>query len=162
MGNKITIRLATSDDAAAVHSMIIELARSMHADAKVSSSIQDFVNAMSGNNPAVHAMIAEKNSKTVGLSVFFLTFSTWRGSRGVYLQDIYVAEEFRTTGLGKRLIAAVINWAADRGADHLRLSVDRDNTGAQTFYESIGLSFREDEMIFAVVGESFHKLRVGS
>ena len=141
-----------------MHAMIVELARSMHAESKVSSTIQDIVSAMSGTDPAMHALLAEQKNKPVGLAVFFLTFSTWRGSRGVYLQDIYVAEEARGTGLGKRLLAAVIGWATDRGADHLRLSVDRDNADARAFYENIGLSYRDDEMIFDVAGESFRKL----
>jgi len=154
----ITIRPATSEDAAAVHSMIIELARSTHAQAKVSSTRQDIGSAMSGSDPAMHALLAENDSKSVGLAVFFLTFSTWRGARGVYLQDLYVTENMRGTGLGKRLIAAVVAWATERGADHLRLSVDRDNASARAFYENIGLSFRDDEMIFDIVGKAFRRL----
>jgi hypothetical protein len=40
----------------------------------------------------------------------------------------------------------------------LRLSANRDNTAAHTFYEHVGLSFRNDEMIYAIVGDAFDNL----
>lgn len=130
----------------------------MQSTHKISANIQDIEAALSGSAPDISAIIAEKAGEAVGMSVFFLTFSTWRGARGVYIQDIFVAGGARGTGLGARLLKEVITWAVEQGADHLRLSVDRDNTAAKSFYESLGLSFRDDEMIYTVVGDSFADL----
>ena len=141
--------------------MIMELADSIHAIEQVSSTIEDIERAMSGADPAIHALLAETDKRPVGVAVFFLSYSTWRGTQGVYVQDIYVAASARGTGLGKRLLAAVVSWAGDRGADHLRLSVDRDNTEARSFYDNIGLSYCEEEMIYKVVGKSFEDLASG-
>lgn len=129
---------------------------------KISSTLADIEKALSGDTPDIQAIVARNNNETVGLGVFFLTFSTWRGARGVYLQDIFVAEGARGTGLGARLLREVISWGVDQGADHLRLSVDRHNKKARTFYESLGLSLRNDEMIYTIVGDACIELGADS
>jgi GNAT superfamily N-acetyltransferase len=158
--DSIKIRPASIEDAAAIHSMLIELAEMMNTRARLVSTTQDIVEAMSGNDPAIHILIAEQLQKPVGIALFFLTFSTWRGTRGVYIQDIYLAPIVRGTGLGKRMMGAVVNWASARGADHLRLSVDQGNATAQSFYQALGLSFSEDEMIYEIFGVPFEELGV--
>lgn len=151
----ITTRFASSADAHIVHGMLVDLGVSMDDVDKISCTVQDVETALSGSAPDIHAIIAEKNSEAVGMTVIFLTFSTWRGTRGVYVQDIYVADGVRGIGLGARLLKEVIAWAVNQGADHLRLSVDRNNTSARSFYEKLGLSLRGDEMIYTIVGDSF-------
>lgn len=135
--------------------MILALADTVGGRAGVSSTVQDFERALSGNAPAIHAVVAEQHGAAVGLAIFFPTFSTWRGSGGVYLQDIYVANGLRGSGVGRVLLQTVMDWANRRGATHLRLSVDRDNKLAQTFYESLGLGWREDEKIYEIAGDAF-------
>ncbi len=152
------MRLASVDDAVLVHAMIIEMAHAMDAKAKVRSTVEDFVAAMSADNAAIHVLLAEDGEEPIGVTIFFLTFSTWRGTLGVYVQDIYVAPAGRGTGIGKKMLSRVAAWAADRGADHLRLSVDRENSGAQAFYESIGMSFCDEEMIYRITGKRFKNL----
>lgn len=154
----ITIRAASPSDASTVHAMLLRLALAMGAPKKNSSSVKDIAAALSGDRPAIHALIGELQKKPVGVAVFFLTFSTWRGKPGVYVQDIYVAANARGAGLGRKLLQAVAAWGLQQGADHLRLSVDPSNAAARAFYASLGLKLREDEVIYAATGESFTSL----
>lgn len=154
----VTVRKASADDAKEVHSLILELAEHMSAREKVGSSVEDIRAALLGSEPAVHALMAEQDGHPVGVAIFFLSFSTWRGSNGVYLQDVYVRPNMRTTGTGRKLISRVVAWAADHGADHLRLSVDTDNIEARSFYEHLNLLHRDDEMIYQISGNSFSQL----
>ena len=154
----IVIRPALLADAAIVHAMLLQLARAMGAQKKIKNSVQDIAAALTGDPPAIHAFIADRNGEPVGLAIVFLNFSTWRGSPGVYVQDIYVAANARGTGLGKKLLQAVAAWGQARGANHLRLSVEPENTGARAFYLSAGLKLRDDELIYAATGKSFKKL----
>lgn len=156
--HEITTRFASSADARIVHDMLFKLAVSMYGEHEFNSSVKDIKAALSGRKPDTYAIIAEKNGESVGVSVFFLTFSTWRGTRGVYVQDIFVAAGARGNGLGSRLLKEVVSWGTSQGADHLRLSVNRDNPAAHSFYKHLGLSFRDDEMIYAIVGDSFVNL----
>lgn len=153
-----TIRNATVDDAAAVHALIAKLATSVPSHIALRSSAADFERAMAGKRPALRALIAEYDGNPVGVLAFFTTFSTWYGTPGVYVQDIFVAEQARGTGLGRRLLAAACQWGLQHGADHLRLSVDRANSSAQAFYESHELTHCVDEKIYMIEGDAFAQL----
>lgn len=146
------------DDASLIHEMLMRLAESMDAARKMYSTVDDIVTALSSDPPAIYALVAEDDSAPLGMAVFFLTYSTWRGSRGVYLQDIYVVEGARDSGVGRRLVQQVAAWAAANGADHLRLSVDRGNTAARSFYDKLGFSYRDDEVICTIVGDAFKSM----
>jgi GNAT superfamily N-acetyltransferase len=138
--------------------MLLQLALATGAQKKIRNTVRDIATALTGDPPAIHAFIAEKNGKPVGLAICFLNFSTWRGSPGVYVQDIFVAANARGAGLGKKLLQAVAAWGQQRGADHLRLSVDPKNVAACQFYTNVGLTLRDDEVIYAATGESFANL----
>jgi len=152
------MRIATPDDADAVHALLLELAESMDVRDKVASNNKDIRDALLGAEPAVHALLAEQGGMAIGVAIFFLTFSTWRGSNGVYLQDIYVRSGDREAGTGKRLLAKIAEWATAQGADHMRLSVDTENVAAQSFYRHIGMSSCDDEMLFQIFGRDFQVL----
>lgn len=138
--------------------MLLQLALAMGAQKKIKNSVQDIATALTGDTPAIHAFIAEKHARPVGLAIFFLNFSTWRGSPGVYVQDIYVAANARGTGLGRKLLQAAAAWGQKQGANHLRLSVDPENVAACQFYATVGLKLRDDEVIYSATGASFTKL----
>jgi ribosomal protein S18 acetylase RimI-like enzyme len=154
----IGIRLATADDAASIHGMIVDLAKATGPRQKVTSRPEHFLRHGSGERPAFEAYIAERAGKALGLCLFFYSFSSWRGELGVYVQDLYVAEEARGCGLGRRLIAETVRLAKARGATYLRLSVARENTAAQEFYRAIGMSESEDECIYQAAGLEFERL----
>lgn len=151
----ITLRTATSSDAETIHAMILDLAMLLGATGKVTSTVDDIRDALAGDEPAVHAIVAEQDDRPLGVAVFFLSFSTWRGSRGVYLQDLFVAPDAQAAGLGRRLVDAVVEWGQKRGASHLRLSVGRSNPAARAFYEAVGMTHRDEECVYALSGHSF-------
>ncbi len=62
-------------------------------------------------------------------------------STEVHLVSMWTAPDVRRTGLGRLLVGAVIDWAADTGASSVGLWVTRGNAPAQLLYESMG--FRE-------------------
>lgn len=154
----IGIRLATADDAASIHSMIVELAKATGQRQQVTSKPEHFRRHGAGARPAFEAYVAERAGRTLGLCLFFYSFSSWRGELGVYVQDLYVCDEARGCGLGRRLIAETVRHGKDRGATYLRLSVASENTAAQEFYRSIGMSGSEGERIYQAAGPEFERL----
>ncbi|HET6630605.1 MAG TPA: GNAT family N-acetyltransferase [Woeseiaceae bacterium] len=154
----IVIRAATADDAEDLHAMLLELARDTGLRERIRSKPDDFRKLGFRERPAFQALIAERDGKPVGLSLFFYNFSSWRGELGVYVQDLYVAAEARGTGLGRRLLVETIKRGRTQGATHLRLSVDRDNEGAQKFYRKLGLKLSGSELMFQATGAAFQRL----
>jgi GNAT superfamily N-acetyltransferase len=154
----IAIRLATAEDAAKIHGMIVALARATGVRQKVTSKPEHFLRHGTGEAPAFQALIAERAGTPLGLCLFFYSFSSWRGELGVYVQDLFVADDARGRGLGRRLIAETIRFARARGATYLRLSVSRENMAAQVFYRSIGMTESADECIYQLAGAEFERL----
>jgi ribosomal protein S18 acetylase RimI-like enzyme len=152
------IRLATEADVGKLHAMIIELAKATGLREKVTSKPEDFHRYGSRGQPAFQALIAEQGGEPVGMSLFFYSFSSWRGELGVYVQDLYVSGKVRGTGLGRRLIGETARLAKKRGATYLRLSVGKANTAAQAFYRSVGLALSDDECIYQALGPAFEQL----
>lgn len=158
----ITVRLATEDDAATIHALIVDLARATGLREKVTSEPEHFARHGAGERPAFQALIAEREGQALGLCLFFYSFSSWRGELGVYVQDLFVATAARGSGLGRRLIHDTARLAKQRGATYLRLSVAKENSAAQEFYRTIGLGESEDECIYQASGDAFERLAVAA
>jgi ribosomal protein S18 acetylase RimI-like enzyme len=157
-GVAITVRLATENDAATIHALIVDLARATGLREKVSSKPEHFSRHGAGERPAFQALLAEREGQPLGLSLFFYSFSSWRGELGVYVQDLFVSDAARGSGLGRRLIGETARLATRRGATYLRLSVAKENTAAQKFYRTIGMTEAEDECIYQLTGAAFEQL----
>ncbi len=158
MARQTSVRLAGITDAERIYDMLVGLSRAVGDADKIVSSPDDIRRHGFGDDPAFHALLAEQDGHTVGLSLFFYSYSTWLGRLGVYIQDLYVDSSARGTGVGQRLIEETARIAKVRGANHLRLSVYQDNTGAQAFYQRIGMRRRDDELIYQADGRVFDAL----
>jgi GNAT superfamily N-acetyltransferase len=82
--------------------------------------------------------VAEHNGEVVGFALWFLNFSTWLGRHGIYLEDLFVRPTARGSGLGKALLATLIDIARERGYGRVEWSVLDWNTPAHDFYRSQG------------------------
>ena len=153
--HSISIRLAEAQDVDVIHEMIVALARVTNDESRAVSAPHDFLKFGFGTEPLFDALIAEKDGSPVGLCLYFLSFSTWLGEPGVYVQDLYVADAQRGSGLGLRLLQETANRAHKRSATHLRLTVDHENTAARQFYDHVGMRHREGELTFHIGKQEF-------
>jgi len=157
-GRQISVRLADIGDAEAIYDMLMGLSRAVGDEEKMVSSVDDIRLYGFGDAALFQALLAEQDGRAVGLSLFFYTYSTWLGRPGVYIQDLFVDATVHRSGLGRRLVAETARIAGARGANHLRLSVYQDNSGAQEFYRRIGMRHRDDELIYQADGTVFDAL----
>jgi ribosomal protein S18 acetylase RimI-like enzyme len=143
----ISIRLASAEDAEAIHRLLSELERALGATGSVKRSSGDILRHGFGKNPLFQALIASQAGEDVGLAVFFPEFSTWKGRPGVYVQDLYVAKAQRGTGLGRKLMQAVYEAAQAWDAAYCKLSVYGENEAALQFYRRLGFRRSKDEKV---------------
>lgn len=87
--------------------------------------------------------IAEVDSKTVGMALFYERYSTWKGPY-IHLEDLIVLPEFRGRGIGKRLLEWIIFESQERGARRLGWEVLDWNTPAVDFYKSMGADIEKE------------------
>ncbi len=174
LDNSIHIRLARDEDAGLIHAGLMKIAVHLGAEGKVTSTVEDIRRHGFGVRPAFEVLIAEAKHPSplwggvgeeasappvfAGMCLFFPSFSTWRGERGAYIQDIVVDEWFRGSGIGIALIRHTATHVREQGGTYLRLSVDEKNVSAQHFYERLGLAWSREERIHAAYGDAFQVL----
>ena len=160
--DRYLIRLAERGDAEAIHAMIVALAAATDDRRRVKSTPRDFAAHGFGPDALFETLIAERGGGPVGLCVFFFSFSSWLGEPGIYIQDLYVRNEERGRGLGRRLLSAAAAHGLGGRASHLRLSVHSQNSAARDFYARIGMDHRDEEETYHVGGEAFLALADGA
>lgn len=152
------IRAATAEDAPRLHAAILSIAEQVGTANQVRSTAEDLRHFGFGGEPAFEAVVAEVESAFAGMCLFFPVFSTWIGRPGVFVQDLFVHDGFRSLGLGERLLRHVAEYSRERGARYMCLSVAEDNRRAQEFYSRLGLAWSNDERSFIARGPAFEAL----
>ena len=145
----ITIREATIEDLADVLKLVRELADFENAADQVTADLNDYRKCFQSNDFEV--LLAIQDSKIVGMALYYLTWSTWRG-RMLYLEDLVVTSEKRRQGIGDILLEAFIERAKDLDCKMVKWQVLDWNTPAIKFYEKKGAIIERDwwnvKMIF--------------
>jgi len=91
-----------------------------------------------GDDPHAFAHVIEREGRIVGIALWFLTYSTWTGRHGIWLEDLFVYETERGRGYGKALIAALAAVCAERGYSRLEWTVLDWNEPSIAFYRALG------------------------
>ncbi len=86
----------------------------------------------------VHAHLAARDGRVIGLALWFLNYSTWTGKPGLYLEDLFVEPEARGGGIGAALLATLAREAIARGCARMEWAVLDWNESAMDFYRRIG------------------------
>ncbi len=158
MSSNITIRQAGAGDAGIIHAMVQALARDLDHVGDVKSSAEDQARFGPAGSAVFDALIAEQGGQPVGLCIYFLTYSSWRGRPGVFVLDLYVAPQARAQGLGRRLLANAAQRGRAQGADYLHLAVHDSNPQARAFYDRLGFCAVRDEEVLMIRDAGFEKL----
>jgi GNAT superfamily N-acetyltransferase len=86
----------------------------------------------------VHALVAERGDQLIGLAHYLFQRSTWLLNSQCYLQDLYVSEAIRSRGVGRALIAAVVDAAREAGATRVFWNTQETNAVARRLYDKVG------------------------
>ncbi|WP_406085652.1 GNAT family N-acetyltransferase [Streptomyces virginiae] len=153
------IRNAEVTDVPVIHAMIRELAEYEKVPHEARATEEQLREALFGERPAVFAHIAETDEgEAVGFSVWFLSFSTWRGAHGIYLEDLYVRPGVRGGGYGKALLAELARTCVERGYERLEWSVLDWNSSAIDFYRSVGAVSMDEWTVNRMTDDALRKL----
>lgn len=98
--------------------------------------------------------VAEVEGRVVGCALWFLNFSTWRGTHGIYIEDLYIQPEQRGLGLGKVLLSSVAQECVQRGYSRLEGSVLDWNALAIGLYTSIGAAPEDEWTVFRLTDDA--------
>jgi GNAT superfamily N-acetyltransferase len=154
----MSIREAQPSDIADVLRLIKDLAIYEKAPNEVVATEELLTKALFDSNPHVFAHVVEVDGRIIGMAVWFLNYSTWQGTHGIYLEDLYIEPEYRGRGYGLALLKHLAKICLDRGYGRFQWWVLDWNTPAIDFYKSQGAVAMDEWTVFRVTGEDLNKL----
>lgn len=131
----IQVRAATAHDIDVVDAFIRELAREEGLPAATATR-QDLADALFGEHRIAHALVAEVDNKPTGFALYYPKYSTVTGRRGLHLEDVYVAPEYRGRRVGRAIIQHLQDLAGASGM--VEWWVMHSNGDAIGFYQRLG------------------------
>ena len=127
----VIIRKAKIEDIPEIYGLVHELAVFEKEPEALTASITEYEQAFSEG--LMQGIVATINQKVVGIAVFYMTFSTWKG-KCLYLEDFYVQPAFRKDKIGQQLFDAYIAEAKNQGANMTKWQVLDWNEIGLNFY----------------------------
>lgn len=153
------IRPTTPADVPAVLDMIRSLALYERAPDAVEATEAMLHEALFGPDPKVYAHLACTTSgEAVGFALWFVTFSTWVGRQGIWLEDLYVDPAHRGEGHGVALLQTLAAVCVERGYGRLEWNVLDWNESALRFYRSLGATALDEWTVQRLTGPALTAL----
>jgi GNAT superfamily N-acetyltransferase len=153
----LRIRAATVDDVPLLRRMIVEFARFERLEQHVTVTEEALAHDGFGPYPRYRVLLPEWDGKVAGYELLYDFYSSFAG-RGLFLEDIYVREEFRGKGIGKALMAEAAAIALREGHWGVRWEVLDWNQPAIEFYKKLGATFLDDWREVRLDGEPLRRL----
>jgi GNAT superfamily N-acetyltransferase len=154
----IDLRPARRDDIPLILALVAELADYERLAHEAVATPADFEDALFGARPAAEVLIAEVDGRPAGFALFFISFSTFLGKPGLYLEDLFVRPAFRGRGAGKRLMVELARIALERGYGRFEWSVLDWNSPAIGFYRRLGATPMDGWTVQRVSGDALRAL----
>ncbi|MFF3216540.1 GNAT family N-acetyltransferase [Streptomyces sp. NPDC002886] len=153
------IRSAVLSDVPVIQAMIRELAEYEKVPHEARATEEQLREALFGERPAAFAHLAvTAEGEAVGFSLWFLSFSTWRGVHGIYLEDLYVRPGVRGGGHGKALLRELARICVERGYERLEWSVLKWNEPTIAFYEALGARPQDEWSVYRLTDGALAEL----
>jgi GNAT superfamily N-acetyltransferase len=154
----LKIEPATEGDLPAIVHLVRQLAVYEKLEHAVTASQDDFRQALFGTERNTHALMAFADDAAIGFALYFHTFSTFLGKRGIYLEDIYVEPEYRGRGIGRALLKRLAIIAKEQHCGRMEWSVLTWNQPSIDFYHRLGAITLDDWRIFRLQGDALEQL----
>jgi GNAT superfamily N-acetyltransferase len=153
----LRIRAATLEDVPLLKKMILEFASFEQLAQEVTVTEETLARDGFGSQPRYRVLLPEWDGKPVGYAFFFGFYSSFQGP-GMFLEDIYVREQFRGKGIGKALMAEAAAIALREGFRAMRWEVLDWNQPAIHFYKRLGATFLDDWKEVRLEGDGLRRL----
>jgi GNAT superfamily N-acetyltransferase len=154
----IQIRKSTPDEVPAIVRLMREFAEYEKLGHYCEITEERLSDVMFGENAFVEGLVAFHDDEPVAYAMFYPYFASFRGQCGYYLEDIFVAEDFRRNGLGEAMVRIVAKLAKQRGYERIDFQVLEWNAPAVKFYEKLGAIRDDSERHFKFIDNSFNSL----
>jgi GNAT superfamily N-acetyltransferase len=154
----VRIRKAAEPDVPLILSFIRKLAEYERKAHQVTATEEGLREALFRSHPAAEVLLAFVTGEPVGFALYFWTFSTFRGRRGLFLEDLFVEPAHQRKRIGTALMEALANVARERGCNRLEWWVLKWNQPAIDFYRRLGAAALDEWSIYRLEGDALGQL----
>lgn len=158
---KVKIRHAAEQDLPDIYAMIEALADHLQLSHELVVDEADLRDALFGERPRAEVVLACLNEESVGFALFYGNYSTFRGQCGLHLEDLYVRDNWRGYGVGRKLLQYLAHLTIDRGCRRLEWWVQSTDSRAVTFYDMLGAIAKDEWTVYRLSGEPLTRLAKG-
>jgi GNAT superfamily N-acetyltransferase len=157
-----SIRTAEPRDVASIVELVTELAEFEQLSHLLALTADKLTPYLFGPKPVIEALVGEAQSdgagegepQVVAYALFFTNFSTFLAKPGLYLEDLYVRQAHRGSGLGKGLLSRMAEIANERDYGRFEWTVLDWNENAIRFYQSMGATVMPEWRICRLSGDA--------
>ena len=144
------IRSAQPSEGHIILDLIRDLAEYEKSPEEAVATLEQINASFFCEHPTVFCDFVEVNGEVVGFAVWFLNYSTWTGTNGIYIEDLFVKPEHRGRGFGKALLSHLAGLCIDRGYQRLQWWVLNWNEPSIQFYKSLGAKDMDEWTVMRV------------
>lgn len=155
--DKLTIRKAVREDVSLIFSFIKGLAKYEKMENEVVTDEKNLEMNLFDKHQA-NVLIAEYEGIPAGFALYFYNFSTFLGKHGLYLEDLFVNEEFRGKGIGNAILSKLAKIALEEDCGRLEWWCLDWNEPSIDFYKRKGAVPMEEWTTFRVSGKALEEL----
>ena len=152
------IRFARKEDSPRIHTLIKDLALYEKAPLEAKATLEQINESLFSDNPHAYCHVVEVDGTVVGISIWFLNYSTWLGKPGIYLEDLYIDPAHRGKGFGLALLKDLAKICIERDYERLQWWVLDWNEPSIEFYKSLGAEAMDEWTVYRVSGDALKKL----
>jgi len=154
----LNIRPATSEDVPHIVALIRALALYEKEPNAAIATEEDILRDGFGPEPYFRCLIAEWHGNVAGFALYFFQYSTWEGRPALYLEDLFVRQEYRHRGIGKTLFQHLAQIAVDRNCTRFQWECLDWNQPSLDFYESVGAKVLHEWLSLRITGDALQSL----
>ncbi|WP_235014921.1 GNAT family N-acetyltransferase [Microbacterium sp. SLBN-154] len=152
------LRRAQPGDEPGILDAITALAAYEREPDAVANTVEALTDSLFGAEPRVFAHVVERDGAIFGIAIWFLTYSTWTGTHGIWLEDLWVHDVARGRGYGRALMQALAGECVERGYARFEWTVLDWNEPSIGFYRAIGALPMEEWTTQRLSGDALRAL----
>lgn len=135
--DNFTLVDATKEDCKDILDLIYAIARYEKMEDQVTATVESLEESIFEKKRA-HIILAKESNKVIGYMLYFYNYSTFTGGANIYLEDLFLYEEYRHKGYGSVMLKTLAKIAIEENCQRIDWVCLDWNEPSLKFYNKIG------------------------
>lgn len=154
---KITFRMAKEKDAGLVMSFIRQLSVYEEMEDSVQAT-EELLRENLFRKKGAEVLFAVVDKKEVGMALYTAGFAGYLGKQNLFLDTLYVAEEYRREGVGQAIFKKLAEIAKEQGYGRIEWICLKENQPGMNFYQKQRANMLDSCVTFRMEEDVMHGL----